>query len=101
MTDETVSRAGTEWILGAAIALAATVAAILLIASSSPATAGALYQSSVDETADLYAQQCAACHGDNGEGGVGGALTESSLAVPERIAVITNGQGAMPAYGPR
>ncbi len=100
MTRQTVSRAGTEWILGAAIALAVTVAAILLIASSSPATAGALYQSSGNESADLYAQQCAACHGDNGEGGVGGALTESALEVPDRIAVITNGQGGMPAYGP-
>jgi mono/diheme cytochrome c family protein len=100
MTDQRVSRPGTEWILGAAIALAAAVAAILLIASPSPATAGALYQSSGNESADLYAQQCAACHGDNGEGGVGGALTESSLPLPERIAIITNGQGGMPAYGP-
>jgi mono/diheme cytochrome c family protein len=76
------------------------VAAIALVASSSPANASALFQSSSDEFAELYGQQCAACHGDNGEGGVGGALTESSLDALERIALITNGQGGMPAYSP-
>lgn len=99
MNDRSISRSGAGWLLGAALGLAAATAAVLLMAHS-PAAAGALYQSSGSEFADIYAQQCAACHGDNGEGGVGGALTESSLDVAERIAIITNGQGGMPAYGP-
>jgi mono/diheme cytochrome c family protein len=99
MTQRPTSQSGTGWLLSAAVALAALVAAVLLIAASSPANAGARHQVD-DEFVELYSQQCAACHGDNGEGGVGGALTESELNVAERIAIITNGEGGMPAYGP-
>jgi len=99
MTDRSNLRSETGWLLSAAAALAAMVAAILLVASSSPANAGARYQSG-DEFVELYSQQCAACHGDNGDGGVGGALTDSTLSGTERIAIITNGEGGMPAYGP-
>lgn len=99
MTGRAISRTGAGWLLGSAIMLAAMVAAIVLLTSSPPANAAAIYQAG-GEFAELYGQQCAACHGDEGDGGVGGALTESSLDLPARIAIITEGSGGMPAYGP-
>ncbi len=99
MTDRPIPRPGAGWLLGSAIVLAAMVGVILLLGSSPSAAARAGYQSN-DEYAELYGAQCAACHGNEGEGGVGGALTESPLDITERIAIITNGSGGMPAYGP-
>ncbi len=99
MTDRPIPRPAARWLLGSAIVLGAMVGVILLLGSSPSAAAGARYQTD-DEITELYGAQCAACHGDEGEGGVGGALTESTLDASERIAIITNGSGGMPGYGP-
>ncbi len=53
----------------------------------------------IDEDSEpIYAEQCAACHGADGEGGVGPAFTESTLTLPERVDLITEGRGGMPGF---
>ncbi|OGO42978.1 MAG: hypothetical protein A2Z04_01900 [Chloroflexi bacterium RBG_16_57_9] len=48
---------------------------------------------------DLYKQQgCNGCHGNNGEGLVGPALTKSDLDLAAAREIIRKGKGAMPAY---
>jgi mono/diheme cytochrome c family protein len=48
----------------------------------------------------VYATQCAACHGANGEGGFGPNLIDSSVAqdYPRTVEQVEQGQGAMPAF---
>ena len=49
----------------------------------------------------IYTQVCATCHGEDGAKGLGGAalLTLSQLTLNDRINVIENGRGLMPAFG--
>ncbi|GAB3530901.1 hypothetical protein GCM10027443_12300 [Pontibacter brevis] len=49
----------------------------------------------------IYTQVCANCHGEDGAKGLGGAalLTQSQLTLNDRINVIENGRGLMPAFG--
>jgi len=51
--------------------------------------------------ADLYAANCAPCHGPAGEGGVGGAIRGSDLDAAGLLSVIRDGFGTMPAFGDR
>jgi len=48
----------------------------------------------------IYKQYCVTCHGLYGDMGASGAynLTESELAVEERVNVITNGRKTMSAF---
>ncbi|KRP07169.1 MAG: hypothetical protein ABR95_12420 [Sphingobacteriales bacterium BACL12 MAG-120813-bin55] len=48
----------------------------------------------------IYNQNCKLCHGSRGNLGVSGAfnLRQSTLTVPEKIQVITNGRNGMAAY---
>jgi mono/diheme cytochrome c family protein len=53
---------------------------------------------------DVYAQQCAFCHGPQGEGGVGlqladGAVVARFARIEDQKAFVRNGSGAMPAFG--
>jgi mono/diheme cytochrome c family protein len=50
--------------------------------------------------AALYAMQCAPCHGDNREGGVGPPLLNLTLDPLAQMTVIIEGSGGMPAFGP-
>lgn len=43
---------------------------------------------------------CAACHGPNGEGGVGPALNQVELSADEIVRTIRDGRGAMMGLGP-
>ncbi len=49
--------------------------------------------------ADLYAQQCAACHGADGRGGLGPSLRTILLTGRELRAAIREGNATMPAFG--
>jgi mono/diheme cytochrome c family protein len=57
----------------------------------------------LEEGAEMYAANCAACHGADLGGQVGPALGagSSAAAIPDEdlIAVITDGRGAMPGFG--
>lgn len=48
----------------------------------------------------IFAHQCAACHGDQGQGLTGPALAGSTIALEEAEAIVTSGFGGMPAFGP-
>ena len=49
---------------------------------------------------ELYSQKCTACHGDDGNLGIGGAkkISESTLSQVEREELISNGKKTMPAF---
>jgi cytochrome c551 len=52
---------------------------------------------------EVYRQNCASCHGQDGEGGIGpelggGAVAEAFPDIEDQIAVITNGRGNMPSF---
>lgn len=55
--------------------------------------------------AAIYRANCATCHGAAGQGFVGpalaGVVTTKYPDVADQIAVVTNGRGAMPAWGAR
>lgn len=53
---------------------------------------------------EVFAARCASCHGADGGGGVGpqlgdGAVVAAYPDLADEIAVITDGRGAMPAFG--
>lgn len=49
---------------------------------------------------ELYSNKCTACHGDDGNLGIGGAkkISESTLSQVEREELISNGKKTMPAF---
>ncbi|MCU0270189.1 MAG: cytochrome c [Acidimicrobiales bacterium] len=49
---------------------------------------------------DVYQARCAACHGNEGEGGAGLNLqkVEERLTQEQHVEVVTNGRSSMPAY---
>jgi mono/diheme cytochrome c family protein len=52
----------------------------------------------------VFAERCAVCHGDHGQGGVGPALVGANLrkTFPDKrvqVIVVTSGSGRMPAFG--
>jgi len=46
----------------------------------------------------LFGRFCAACHGANGEGGLGGAVAGVGLSAVELDEIIRNGVGSMPGF---
>jgi mono/diheme cytochrome c family protein len=49
----------------------------------------------------VFKISCAVCHGEDGKLGANGSkdLTKSVMTLEDRIAIITNGKGLMPAQG--
>ena len=83
-------------------AVAVAVVVVLLFAndpdsgSSAPTTPGA----------QVFAANCASCHGADGGGGTGPQLAGGEAAkrfpdVDDQIAFVTKGSGAMPSFGGR
>lgn len=61
-------------------------------------------QGQLDLGEEVYAANCASCHGAAGEGGFGpeladGAVVERYPEVDDHRAVVVNGRGAMPGWG--
>ena len=50
---------------------------------------------------DVFGDNCAQCHGDDGGGGFGPSLqgVADDLTVEEQVEVVRNGRGNMPAWG--
>jgi len=52
--------------------------------------------------ADVYSDNCARCHGDEGQGGVGpelgGGVVAERMSLDEQVEIIRNGEGGMPAW---
>ncbi len=64
---------------------------------------GGVKGSEATSGAEIYGDSCAACHGADGQGGVGpelgnGAVVESFPDEADQLAVVTNGQGTMPSF---
>ncbi len=58
------------------------------------------------EGRDVYARNCASCHGSDGGGGVGRKLSEGAVVaafpnIKDQIDLIANGKGTMPSYAGR
>ena len=88
---------------GIAVAVAVTVA--LFIGPPAGAVAGpgvdlrpALALQTVPDAEAVFLEQCSPCHGTGGEGGVGPALTGSTLSAADRLQLIRRGRNAMPAF---
>ncbi len=52
---------------------------------------------------DVWARNCASCHGSSGSGGVGPKLNEGAVLqtfpnIKDQIDLIANGKGTMPSY---
>lgn len=81
--------------------------ALFLVAceqATSPETTVSIPTAVAGDGATIYAQNCAACHGELGEGGIGPALTHlGDHSDEELIQIITNGlpEGGMPPWGNR
>ncbi|HSL59791.1 MAG TPA: cytochrome c [Acidimicrobiales bacterium] len=92
----------------------AVVAVVAVLALGACASESPDVPTGADGTADpelvlgreIYAAQCASCHGAGGGGGAGPALSDGRVerAYPDladQIALVANGRGAMPAFGER
>lgn len=94
-------------VTGSCVLLAPLIAAILLVAGcggGGDTPEGPVSQQDLGRT--VYADNCAACHGRSGDGGMGpkladGAVVERYPDVADHRAVVVNGRGAMPAWGDR
>jgi mono/diheme cytochrome c family protein len=83
-----------------------TVALLVLADPDDGASYAAPPGSGPIDGAVLYADLCAACHGDEGEGRTGPALGAGAVveAFPDRadqIALVSEGRAGMPAFGRR
>jgi mono/diheme cytochrome c family protein len=78
----------------------AVVAAVMLFANEG----GSSYSGPATPGAQLFAANCARCHGADGGGGIGPALAAGVAKrrfpnVDDQIAFVTEGSGSMPAFG--
>jgi mono/diheme cytochrome c family protein len=63
-----------------------------------PAAAAPAAEGDAARGAQLFAENCASCHGEGGTGGgVGPTLAGSGISLDEARATIENGSGVMPA----
>jgi mono/diheme cytochrome c family protein len=87
-----------------AAGLMVVVVATVFAACSSPSAPAAPVDNPVlVEGQQVFAQNCASCHGTSGGGGFGaklaGVVTTKYPNIDDQIAVITNGKDQMPAFG--
>jgi len=74
---------------------------VLSVGASSGVTTTTAAPGSALSGANLYMQNCSACHGLHGEGGSGGAVAGTALGRAQIISLTTDGRGGMPAFGGR
>jgi mono/diheme cytochrome c family protein len=57
-------------------------------------------QVNIEDGKEVYKKYCVACHGENGEKALNGAVKfpESKLSAKERVLVITNGRNMMTPF---
>jgi mono/diheme cytochrome c family protein len=86
---------------------AAVVTVLLLFAPASNSGGGdSASDGPADPGAVVYSDNCASCHGADGGGGVGPALSGGLVVdaypdIADEIAIIAEGRAAMPSFGDR
>jgi mono/diheme cytochrome c family protein len=90
---------GRGWrpiVVGAVIVVATfALAQAEIFATSAPA--GDALAGDVDRGEAIFQRECAGCHGEQAEGGVGPALRETGLDGATVAAIVEQGRGVMPA----
>ena len=83
-------------LVGGAIVVATfALARAEIFAPSAPAISSA--NGDVDRGETIFQRECAGCHGDQAEGGVGPALRGSGLDAATVATAVQQGRGVMPA----
>ncbi|MEQ8839490.1 MAG: cytochrome c [Acidimicrobiales bacterium] len=103
MTRLRKATSAAQWLVGTA---AATAVVLLFTLDGSPDTSelplARQVGDMVDEGREIYAQQCATCHGAEGQGGQGPPLAGTVLVnypdAADQIDIVTNGGDGMPPY---
>jgi mono/diheme cytochrome c family protein len=83
------------------LVLVGTAVAVLLLFTNEPDTGTATPQS---PGAQVFAANCATCHGADGGGGTGPQLSDGAAVkrfpdAADQIAFVSDGEGGMPAFG--
>ncbi len=86
------------------LVLAAAIVFVIALFANESSTPATPADPEAAAGADVYADNCASCHGGDGGGGVGPALADGAVvaAFPdpeEQIQVIAEGRDGMPAFG--
>ena len=86
------------------VAVAVAITVVLLFANQPEQPPTAPDAASGVDGATVFGEQCAACHGGDGSGGIGPRLAGGRVVTvypdpADQIAVVTNGRGGMPAFG--
>ncbi len=93
--------AAVQWIVGVAAATA-VVLLFTLEGADPPSTTSAVSAAALADGAEIYARQCASCHGNIGEGGLGPALAGSVVArypdPRDQATVVATGRLGMPGF---
>lgn len=92
-----------------ALALAAAIAVVILLFAYRPNPVHTAYQTVNGSTASgraIFTANCATCHGDRGQGLIGPKLGGGQVVArfpieSDEIAIVTNGEGGMPAWAGR
>jgi mono/diheme cytochrome c family protein len=92
-----MSRAWRPVLVGAAIVVAVFAVAQAQIFEPSASSGGSSAAGDVARGEQVFAAECAGCHGALGEGGSGPALAGSGLEADEIVTRIREGGGIMPA----
>jgi mono/diheme cytochrome c family protein len=99
-----MSRRVVRLVVVPAVLFAAVSGTVFVLAQLHPAkdegsaAASAPAQGVAADGEELFAENCASCHGEGGTGGgVGPALAGSPISLDDARATIENGSGVMPA----
>jgi mono/diheme cytochrome c family protein len=88
------------------VAVAVIVTVVLLFTNQPTAPPPARAVAGGVDGADVFARNCAGCHGGDGSGGIGprlsgGRVVEHYPDPADQIAVVTYGRDGMPTFGGR
>jgi mono/diheme cytochrome c family protein len=88
------------------LALLAIVVFVVMLFANQPDDGGSGGSSTGGPGAEVYAANCARCHGSDGGGGIGPQLSDGQVVeefpdVASEVEVVTDGRGSMPAFGDR
>ena len=89
------------------VAAGIAIVFVVLLFTDRPAKARSPYVATTGAApagAAIYAERCATCHGDRGQGGIGPKLGGGQVVArfpneADEIGVVTDGEDGMPAWG--